>query len=359
MHEPWQARPKHSGSAFMFFLMLFSFAFVFLILPLAVNALTANGISLDIVFSPWFTVFTQLTGLLLPLAIWLAFKRDNLNHHLPNMKLGKSNLIYIFFISILLQPTMMLISGISTLFTPNVVADALGRSMSHPLWVVLLAFAVTPAICEELVFRGYIQSQYKHYSFKKAAIMNGLLFGIIHMNPHQFVYTFIMGVIFAYMVHYTRSIRAAILSHFILNASQVTFLHFIINMQEYANGIDPYAIAEDIIIPMGDGEVTITPEMAIIFTLVFVGILTLFTLPAVIILFRTFISHNRGRNMKYDMKQMLNTDSTHVEEVETDEPAPYDLTNDSKSEIHSLIVDPFFIGVVVLFFGFIFLTSNM
>lgn len=335
----------HAGSAFMLFLLGFYLLINILmsfILPLAVDYF---GVDIHVIISPWFIIFTQLIGLLLPLGIWLALTRDNLNKHLPNMKLGKTNLIYIIFISLFLQPGMMVISGLSSLFFPNQVAEVLSIMVDNPLWTMILAIAVTPAICEELVFRGYIQSKYKNMSFKKAAIINGLFFAIIHMSPQQFIYAFIMGIIFAYMVHYTRSIRAGILSHFIMNASQVTLAVGSLRLLQYVEASELYTTTmEETIVNLGTRELVVTYEMSIIFSVMFVGIIAMFAIPCAIILFRSFISYNRGRNMKYDMEQALGVNSNTPK-------APSD--DDSTTPI----IDPFMIAVVVLYIAFTILTA--
>ena len=341
---------KHSGSAFMLFLMIY-YLFIAILLPVVVHSLRQFGLPVGIVFSPWFLIFTQLIGLLLPLGVWLAFKKENLSIHLPHMKLGTSNLIYIFAISLFLQPAMMVISGLSSLLFPNDIAEMLGGMMDYPLVVMLLAAAVTPAICEELVFRGYIQSQYKHQPFKKAALINGLFFAMIHLNPQQFVYAFVMGVIFAYMVHYTRSILAAVLSHFLMNGSQVTLLFIGTRMQEMTAAMYPYAApdtTEYTIIPFGDTELIISPEHAMIFAILFMGFVALLATPCAVILFRSFISHNRARNIKYDMAQALIIEDVEPIEVELQMNSP---------RIFGILFDPYAVAVVVIFLIFILLIA--
>jgi len=297
-------------------------------------------------------------------------KREKLNIHLPNMKLGKVNIVYIIAISMFLQPAMMVISALSSLLFPNEVAELMGGMMSRttafPLISMLLAAAVTPAICEELVFRGYIQSQYKNYTIKKAAVINGLFFGIIHMNPQQFVYAFAMGIVFALMVHYTRSIRAAILSHFIVNGSQLTLIYIATRTQEMAYTANHYtaAAAEYAIIPLGEGELIITPEMMIIFTILFITLIALFFTPCAIILFRSFISHNRARNMKYDLTQTLaeeipaeTTPESTPEISENPEPTAEQETKENEPiTAPPFPIDPFSIAIVTLFLIFSVLT---
>jgi len=321
-------------------------------MPVFISALRYLGVPMGFVSSPWFLVFTQLIGLLLPLGVWLAIRRENLNDFLPNMKLGMSNIIYVIAISFFIQPAMMVVSGVTSLFVSNDVSEfVVEMAVQTPLIVLLLVVAVTPSIVEEVVFRGYIQSQYKHFSIKKAAIINGIFFGIIHMNPHQFLYAFLMGVIFAYMVHYTRSIRAAVLSHFVINGGQV-LLMFVSARYAEAQGVYTAAV-EEIVIPFGEAYITIGEEHAMLFAIVSALFFAVFATPCAVILFRAFVSYNRARNIKYDMMQAqvlaIETEASegNSEEGVVPETAISDVT--APEEPPGRIIDGFTIAVFVLF----------
>jgi hypothetical protein len=88
---------------------------------------------------------------------------------------------------------------------------------SLPLWAFVLVVALTPAICEEFTVRGIILSGYKKTNINKAAVITGFMFAVLHLNPSQFLYTFALGVILAYLVSVTDSIFASMICHFIFN----------------------------------------------------------------------------------------------------------------------------------------------
>ncbi|WBW97514.1 type II CAAX endopeptidase family protein [Oceanirhabdus sp. W0125-5] len=110
-----------------------------------------------------------------------------------------------------------IMSNISMQFFNNFLADAMNvwGNMSLLQWIFILA--ITPAICEEAVMRGVVLKQYKNVSCTKAAIMNGLLFGMFHMNFNQFFYAFVLGVVMAYLVIITGTILSSVLMHFTIN----------------------------------------------------------------------------------------------------------------------------------------------
>ena len=87
----------------------------------------------------------------------------------------------------------------------------------YPFLLWVLALAIVPSFFEELVFRGVILHEFRGIPIKKAALINGLLFGFLHFNLVQFFMALILGVILAYFMHYTRNILAPILGHFVWN----------------------------------------------------------------------------------------------------------------------------------------------
>jgi len=179
---------------------------------------------------------------------------------------------------------MMLISGIASIFVTNPVSRFAEQLTSLPFFVGLLIIAVTPAICEEWIFRGYIQSHYSELPIRTTAIINGLFFGIIHLTLHQFPYAFLMGVIFAYMVYYTRSVYAGIWAHFAVNAMQFFLL--------YTASLLPEAPP-----PAADIDIRTTLMQLLTTAIIF--------LPGAIILLSVFVSHNRHRNIKWDLQAVL------------------------------------------------------
>ena len=274
-----------NGSKFMLFLMVWVFVFVAL-LQFLFSVLSGRGVDVNaILTSPWLLIGQQLAIFILPLCVWLFVRGEKLGPSLPNMKLGGKNIILLIAISFLIQPVMMTISAVMSQFVTNDVATIMGEFTRHPMWLTFFAIAVTPAICEELVFRGYIQSQYRHSAIKKAAIINGLFFAIIHLNLHQFAYAFAMGVIFAYLVHYTRSIWAGIIPHFIINATQAVLFRLAISSEPYgyATEHEAYAILAQL------------PISAEVMALIIIAVIAICLSPVIVIVFREFFSHNKWR----------------------------------------------------------------
>ncbi|BBF44377.1 CAAX amino terminal protease family protein [Lachnospiraceae bacterium KM106-2] len=90
-----------------------------------------------------------------------------------------------------------------------------------PMAVGLLVVGLLPAICEEGVYRGIFYHEYRKVSIRKAIVVSGLLFGVLHMNINQFAYAVLLGMVFALVVEVTGSIISSVICHFIINATSV------------------------------------------------------------------------------------------------------------------------------------------
>jgi sodium transport system permease protein len=89
----------------------------------------------------------------------------------------------------------------------------------------LLLFAVIPAICEELAFRGFILTGLEHgHSPRMAIIMSALLFGFMHVLISLFQQLFnatLLGLILGLLAVRSRSILPGIVFHMLHNGLAV------------------------------------------------------------------------------------------------------------------------------------------
>ncbi len=92
--------------------------------------------------------------------------------------------------------------------------------MTQLHWTAAVFFmAVTPAVCEELFFRGFLLSGLRAgLGAAGAALAVGVAFGVCHYSAHRLVVTAALGVLLAVLVLQYRSIWPAMLVHFMHNA---------------------------------------------------------------------------------------------------------------------------------------------
>jgi len=151
----------------------------------------------------------------------MLITRQNIKSIIPLKSLGWVNAGYVVVMTALLFPTAALLSAATALFFPNAAMEITSGFTMGNIVPLLFVLAVMPSIAEELSFRGAILTASEGMSIRNAAILNGILFGLIHMNPQQIPYATFLGVVFALFVLHTKSILSSILAHFMVNGPNV------------------------------------------------------------------------------------------------------------------------------------------
>jgi sodium transport system permease protein len=89
---------------------------------------------------------------------------------------------------------------------------------NQPWWLVLLAFAVAPAFCEELAFRGFVLSGFHRSGRAWLAIaLSSVTFGIMHMFPQQVFNATLLGLVLGLIALRSGSLLPGIVFHFVYN----------------------------------------------------------------------------------------------------------------------------------------------
>ncbi len=91
-----------------------------------------------------------------------------------------------------------------------------------PMWQVWALIALTPAICEELLFRGLILSGFRRLGMWPAILATALLFGLAHASIYRLLPTMALGIAFGFAVWKTNSIVAGMICHALNNGLMAT-----------------------------------------------------------------------------------------------------------------------------------------
>jgi sodium transport system permease protein len=92
-----------------------------------------------------------------------------------------------------------------------------------PWWIPFLAFAVAPAVCEEIAFRGFLLSGFLRGGREKLAIvLSALTFGIMHMIPQQVLNASLLGLVLGLIAVRSRSLWPGILFHLLYNGLELS-----------------------------------------------------------------------------------------------------------------------------------------
>ena len=155
---------------------------------------------------------------IVPAIIYIIVTKSNYKKVFSFKKPKGKDVFFSILIAALALPIMTFFSYTSSFFYTNDVALVLDQMRAYPLWLMILVVGVTPAITEEITIRGIALSGFEFKSKNVAAIMTGIMFGILHLNAHQFLYATAMGIILAYVVRATGSIFLSMLIHFLINS---------------------------------------------------------------------------------------------------------------------------------------------
>jgi sodium transport system permease protein len=111
---------------------------------------------------------------------------------------------------------------------PKEVLDQMRKALlpgdgSRGLVTSLLLVAATPALCEEVLFRGVVlRGLATRLSPAGAIVITGVLFGMFHLNVWKLLPTALLGVALSWVAFESRSLVTSMIVHFINNGVLVT-----------------------------------------------------------------------------------------------------------------------------------------
>ena len=193
--------------------VLFVSSIVLTILAGAVIAVTGVNIPL------WGSYLISQAIVLLPALVYVAVHKINIIACMPYRKLRISDGLLSLLIGYTLIPLMLFINSVSGLFSTNYVQGSVQELVAYPFWLQLLIIAV--------LFRGLIYHSYRKNGILGAAVLSGLVFGLMHLNINQLSYAAVMGIIFALLVEATGSMYSSMLAHFAANSYSVILMQLV------------------------------------------------------------------------------------------------------------------------------------
>ncbi len=101
------------------------------------------------------------------------------------------------------------------------------------LVAVVGVVALTPAICEEVVFRGLLQQNFSRVmSPIRSVVWTGAIFGVYHLNPIQTLPLIAIGIYISYLRQSSGALWLCVAAHFAFNFFSVLGI-FILNNAEW------------------------------------------------------------------------------------------------------------------------------
>jgi membrane protease YdiL (CAAX protease family) len=88
-----------------------------------------------------------------------------------------------------------------------------------PIWSVYVLVSFAPAVCEEIVFRGYIMARLSDlFSPAETIVVQAILFALVHLSPMIFPSHFVYGVVLGIVRWRARSLYPGMAVHTAWNA---------------------------------------------------------------------------------------------------------------------------------------------
>ncbi len=212
-------------------------AAVILIIPRLAELQTENGLGfrqmMDEMMIP-ITVIGLLLSYVMLTAIFLSlryFKPKDLIKRVP---------VDVFWISIpLIILAMYAMNMLNSAFhLPNINEEAFTKIAESTAG--FLAIALFGPIMEEIVFRRIIIDDCIRRTGKKwaAILISATLFGLIHMNPAQMVFAFLIGLLFGWVYVRTGSMLPGIIGHIINNTVAVLGMRYFADNELISGDMD-------------------------------------------------------------------------------------------------------------------------
>lgn len=121
----------------------------------------------------------------------------------------------------------------------------------------LLMIAVLPAIAEEFMFRGLIQRQFVQWLKNEhlGVLATATVFSLIHYSFFGFLPRLALGILFGYLLIWSKSIWVPIVAHFINNGFAVVSV-YILGPEFIDNDVESFGSSNDWMMTIGSIVVT-------------------------------------------------------------------------------------------------------
>jgi len=232
-------------AAFILFQVLAGIVAVSLIflvegLPSSAEAQNVMMERLDLVFIGNSAGQILFLGLATLLIVKLHIENSNKRSAYLRFKLANDTGVYIGLAAalfVVIQPSIWYIGYLNSLIPMPDTFTELQQSQYEmienflrsdgAMMVALFHIGLVPAICEEVLFRGYVMRAFeKSWGIWTAIIVSGLLFGLYHMQLANLLPLATLGILLALVTWLSNSILPAIFAHFVNNGGAVVLATF-------------------------------------------------------------------------------------------------------------------------------------
>lgn len=170
------------------------------------------------------TVVLQILVFLLPAVLYSKLRGGSFLERIRLRPPRPSQLWFIFCIFVVMISGGLLceiltggIESLSGSFTLYDFFTAQATSVPSTNIAVILAYALLPSFCEELVFRSILCSEYEERGVGVAMIASSLFFAMLHFSLPHFLTYFLLGMLLSGAFYATKSFLTVWILHFCYN----------------------------------------------------------------------------------------------------------------------------------------------
>lgn len=169
-------------------------------------------------------VVLQLMIFLLPTLVYCKLKGKGFVHRMRLAPPRAEAMPLVFISALLLISGEMLIrialgsfASLSDGFSLYGTYTATGAGTATGALYLIFAFALIPAVCEELLFRSVLIAEYEGHGVVTATLAASILFTALHFNFERAPVYLFSGIVLAMTLYATRSTLSCVIVHFIYN----------------------------------------------------------------------------------------------------------------------------------------------
>jgi len=158
--------------------------------------------------------------LALPAVLYAKLTDLSLSKTFPLRPIGFQDFLIVFLLTALVIAPIELLVRLQEHFwpLPKTIASFYEHLIHREKWwdgiVQIVVLALIPAVCEELFFRGLLQSLMTPYFGPfKCILFTSLLFSVAHLNPWYLPYYFLLGVYLGWLRYWKNNLVLCILAH--------------------------------------------------------------------------------------------------------------------------------------------------